>query len=271
MAKKRMFSLNVLETDAFMDLPLSAQALYFHLNLRADDDGFIGNPKRITQNIGASLDDLKLLIAKRFVLTFDDGVIVIKHWRMHNAIKKDRYTETNFLDDLKLLRIKENGSYTFSETVPQIESGAQMEHERSTDGAQMSQTCSTDIGIGLGKGKNKDIYLDSIKEIVSYLNQVCGTKYRYQSEKTKEKIRARLNDGFTVDDFKAVIDRKFADWSGDEKMSKFLRPETLFGSKFEGYLNQKDAEPKPKRNAFNDNFEKRSYDFDELERRLLGG
>ena len=139
MAKKRMFSLGVLDTDAFLDMPLSAQALYFHLNLRADDDGFIGSPKRITQNIGANIDDLKLLIAKRFVIAFEDGVIVIKHWRMHNAIKKDRYTETNYTEDLEMLDIKSNGAYTLRST-----DGAQLEHKRSTDGEQMAQTCSVD-------------------------------------------------------------------------------------------------------------------------------
>lgn len=115
MAKRRMFSIGVLDTDAFLDMPLSAQALYFHLNLRADDDGFVGNPKRITQNVGASIDDLKLLVAKRFVLAFEDGVIVIKHWRMHNVIRSDRYTETNFIEDLQLLDIKDNGAYTFKD------------------------------------------------------------------------------------------------------------------------------------------------------------
>lgn len=171
MAKKRMFSLGVLETDAFMDMPLSAQALYFHLNMRADDDGFIGNPKRITQNVGANEDDLKILIAKRFVLTFEDGVIVIKHWRMHNAIKKDRYTRTNFIDDLNMLHLKENGSYTFSEIpdeVPVIDvrntNGEQMEHNRNTNGEQMGQACSTGLGIGIGidKDKVKDSSYDSI-------------------------------------------------------------------------------------------------------------
>lgn len=140
MAKKRMFSLGVLETDAFMDLPLSAQALYFHLCLRADDDGFIGNPKRITQNIGASVDDLKLLVAKRFVIVFEDGVIVIKHWRMHNAIKSDRYVRTNYTEDLARLQIKDNGAYTMDE----LPSGAQTEHKWITNGAQTAQTCSAD-------------------------------------------------------------------------------------------------------------------------------
>lgn len=143
MAKKRMFSLGVLDTDAFLDMPLSAQALYFHLNLRADDDGFVGNPKRITQNVGANIDDLRLLVAKRFVLAFEDGVIVIKHWRMHNAIKKDRYTATNYTEDLKQLDIKDNGAYTMRPTtdVPQLE------RKWSTNGAQMEQTGSTDLDI----------------------------------------------------------------------------------------------------------------------------
>ena len=161
MAKKRMFSLGVLDTDAFLDMPLSAQALYFHLSLRADDDGFIGNPKRITQNVGASLDDLRILIAKRFVLTFEDGVIVIKHWRMHNTIKKDRYTATNYSEDLKLLNIKENGAYTFRE-----DCGAQLENKWSADGAQMEHLSSTGLGIGIDKDidKEKGIGIEEVKE-----------------------------------------------------------------------------------------------------------
>lgn len=148
MAKKRMFSLGVLDTDAFLDMPLSAQALYFHLNLRADDDGFVGNPKRITQNIGANLDDLRMLVAKRFVLTFEDGVIVIKHWRMHNVIKRDRYTATNFADDMKLLHIKENGAYTFREDI----TGAQLEPKWNQNGEHMEQMSSTGLGLGIDKG-----------------------------------------------------------------------------------------------------------------------
>ena len=114
MAQKRMFRLDVLETDAFMDMPLTSQALYFHLGLRADDDGFVGNPKRITKSIGASEDDLKLLIAKKFVIIFEDGVIVIKHWRLHNSLSGNRYHETKYLEDKSMLTIKDNGSYTLS-------------------------------------------------------------------------------------------------------------------------------------------------------------
>ena len=87
MAEKRMFTQKIIDSDAFLDMPLSTQALYFHLNMRADDDGFINNPKRIQRTIGASDDDLKLLIAKRFVICFENGVIVIKHWKMHNTLR----------------------------------------------------------------------------------------------------------------------------------------------------------------------------------------
>ena len=112
MANKRMIRKDVIDTDAFLDMPLSTQALYFHLNLRADDDGFVGNPKRVATLIGASEDDLKLLIAKRFVILFENGVIVIKHWRMHNTLSADRYHETNFTDEKSMLRLKENKAYT---------------------------------------------------------------------------------------------------------------------------------------------------------------
>ena len=112
MAEKRMFTKKIVDSDAFLDMPPSTQALYFHLNMRADDDGFVNNPKRIQRMTGASDDDLKLLIAKRFLICFDNGIIVIKHWRMHNALRKDRYKQTQYGQELSLLDIKENGSYT---------------------------------------------------------------------------------------------------------------------------------------------------------------
>jgi hypothetical protein len=107
-----MFTQKIVDSDAFLDMPMSTQALYFHLNMRADDDGFINNPKKIQRMIGASEDDLKLLIAKRFILCFESGVIVIKHWRMHNLIRKDRYNPTQYQEEYLSLGLKENGAYT---------------------------------------------------------------------------------------------------------------------------------------------------------------
>ena len=112
MAERRMFAKTIIDSDAFLDMPLSAQALYFHLSMRADDDGFVNNPKKIQRMIGASDDDCKLLIMKRFVLTFESGVIVIKHWRVHNYIRNDRYKETVYKDEKSRIALKENGVYT---------------------------------------------------------------------------------------------------------------------------------------------------------------
>ena len=112
MAEKRMFTQKIIDSDAFLDMPLSAQTLYFHLNMRADDDGFVNNPKKIQRMIGASADDLKILLMKRFIIGFDSGVIVIKHWRMANTLRKDRYTPTAFQEELAKLEIEDNGAYT---------------------------------------------------------------------------------------------------------------------------------------------------------------
>lgn len=112
MAERRMFAKSIIDSDAFLDMPLSTQSLYFHLSMRADDDGFIGNPKRIAKLIGASDDDFKLLIAKRFIIAFESGAVVIKHWLIHNLIRKDRYKETNYLDERNELYVKDNKAYT---------------------------------------------------------------------------------------------------------------------------------------------------------------
>jgi hypothetical protein len=110
-----MFSQQIINSDAFLDMPLSAQALYLHLGMSADDDGFINNAKSIRRQIGASEDDLKLLIAKRFLILFDDGVCVIKHWNVNNLIRKDRRGRTTYKDKLKCLDIDETGNYHLSE------------------------------------------------------------------------------------------------------------------------------------------------------------
>lgn len=111
MAEKRMFSRAVIDSDTFIDMPISARLLYYDLGMRADDDGFVNSPKKITRMIGASQDDLKILIQKRFIIPFESGVIVIRHWRVHNYIPKDRYHETTFREEMESLIIKDNREY----------------------------------------------------------------------------------------------------------------------------------------------------------------
>lgn len=116
MAEKRMFTKKITDDDNFISLGSSAQALYFHLNQGADDDGFNNQVQMAMWKAHASTDDLKVLMAKNYIIRFESGVIVIKHWRMHNTLRKDRYTPTNFQEELKLLGIKSNGSYTLDTT-----------------------------------------------------------------------------------------------------------------------------------------------------------
>lgn len=112
MAERRMYTKKITDADAFIEMSSAAQALYFHLNQGADDDGFNNQIQMAMMKAHASADDLKILMAKNFVIRFESGVIVIKHWRMHNSIRKDRYTPTNFQEEFEQLGIKENGSYT---------------------------------------------------------------------------------------------------------------------------------------------------------------
>lgn len=122
MAERRMFAKTIIDSDAFLDMPLSTQCLYFHLNMRADDDGFINNPKKIQRMIGASDDDLKVLMSKNFIIPFENGIVVIKHWKIHNYIRNDRYKETVYQEEKSMLVEKENKAYSLG-----IPNGYQME------------------------------------------------------------------------------------------------------------------------------------------------
>lgn len=245
MANKRMFNIKIVDSDAFLDMPLSAQCLYFHLNMRADDDGFVGNPKRIQRLVGASEDDLKLLIAKRFLLTFENGVIVIKHWRMHNTLSMNRYSETVYTDEKKLLKLKENNSYSFDKGVPFEDTKYIEMSKRQSRRTKDEQKTNADIDLDIDKDIDKDLDIDikekeeiPYKEIIDCLNKFAKTNYRHTNQVTKDKIKARWNDGFRLNDFETVIKNKCSEWMGTD-MEKYLRPKTLFGNNFESYLNQK--------------------------------
>ena len=112
MAERRMFTKRITESDSFLDMPSSTQMLYFHFSMNADDDGFVNNPKKIQKMCGASDDDFKLLIVKSFIILFDSGIIVIKHWKMHNYIQADRYRPTDYVEEKSMLGIKSNKAYT---------------------------------------------------------------------------------------------------------------------------------------------------------------
>ena len=117
MAERRMFSKTIIDSDLFMDLPLTAQALYFHLAMRADDDGFIGNSKKLCRMLGVGEEDLALLIEKELLIKFDSGVVAVKHWKVNNLIKNDRYKATIYQEEKSFLEV-ENNTYRKCEKKP---------------------------------------------------------------------------------------------------------------------------------------------------------
>lgn len=119
MADKRMISKTIIDSDVFLDMPQSTQLLYFHMNLRADDEGFLDSPKKVMRIIGSNQNDLEILLAKRYLLPFPSGVMVIKHWKLHNTIRKDRLKETIYTEEKNMLLEKDNGVYTDNATICQ--------------------------------------------------------------------------------------------------------------------------------------------------------
>lgn len=148
MAERRMFAKSIVLSDAFLDMPMSARCLYFTLSMLADDDGFVGSPKAIMRQCGASQDDLLILLQKRYVLGFDSGVIVIKHWRINNFLRKDRHVDTTYLEELEQLTIDGKGAYT------EAENG--LVNQWSTNGQPSIGKDSKDKG-RLGKDKKEDV------------------------------------------------------------------------------------------------------------------
>lgn len=195
MAERRMFTQKIIDSDAFLDMPLSTQSLYFHLNMRADDDGFVNNPKKIQRMIGASEDDLKLLIAKRFILAFDNGVIVIKHWRMHNLLRKDRYNPTQYAEQMNRLEIKDNGAYTEKQVIVEI---PDMATTWQPDDNQTGNQMAPQDRIGKDSKVKESIDYDGIKDAY---NTLCPSlpSVKSLSDARKKAIRARLNQ-YSIED-----------------------------------------------------------------------
>lgn len=234
MAERRMMSKSIIKSDTFLDMPATTQNLYFHMLLDADDDGFINAPKSIMRMIGAKDDDMKVLAAKQFVIPFESGVVVIKDWKIHNYIQNDRYKPST-LPERDLLNIQKDKTYTLKDDV-----------------SSMDTKCIQTVSIGkdrLGKDRIGKVSIDTLchvshddvdkshYEIIEYLNLKTGSKFKPTTKPYIQAIRSRLKEGYTVDDFKTVIDKKCREWKGT-KLEKYLTPKTLFApSHFDTYLN----------------------------------
>lgn len=286
MANKRMFTKQIIDSDAFLDMPLSSQCLYFHLNMRADDDGFINNPKKIQRMIGASDDDLKILIAKRFVLTFQNGVIVIKHWRMHNTIRGDRYTPTQYQEELKSLVLKENNSYSDQELNQELPSGKVIDTEwsqsvakRLPDGCQSGTAdkgldIGIDIDLDIEKRESKQEPHIDYKMVVDNFHFLCPRlpKVKKLDDNRRKTIKAWGNIQEILDTFTKAGKSDFL--SGDNNRNWRATFDWIIkpGNRLkilEGAYDNRGKIQNHNVTAFND-YEQRNTDYDSLEKRLLG-
>ncbi|EPX17097.1 DNA replication protein [Streptococcus agalactiae LDS 623] len=264
MAQRRMFSKDITSSDIFVDMPASTRLLYYDLGMEADDDGFVGNAKMLSRAYGASNDDIKLLQAKGFIVVFESGVTVIKDWKINNQIRKDRYKPTIYQTEKNMLSTDSTGSYVLGNQMATKwqPNGNQMATKWQPNGNQMA----TQYSIGkerLGKESIyiveqspteylfpdwlEEKYVEQVKKgnpknfdyriPIAYLNQKMNSNYKFVKTNT-DLVKARLKDSYTLEDFKAVIDKKCSEWVNSD-MEKYLRPSTLFNaSKFESYLNQ---------------------------------
>jgi len=239
MAERRMFAKSIVLSDAFLDMPLSSRCLYFTLGMLADDDGFVGNPKSIMRQCGASLDDMNVLLSKRYILAFESGVIVIKHWRMNNYLRDDRHKSTTYIEELSTLTIDEKGSYTEKNRVG-IPLANQVPTECLPDANQITANGIPSIGkdrLGKDKKDNKKFTPPTFEEVEAYAKERGG----------------KVDPKFFFDYF---TEGKWIDSKGN--------PVRNWKQKMVSWEKHNPPQPKPAENKKVHNFNERTYDYDAL-------
>ncbi|MCJ1720141.1 DNA replication protein [Enterococcus faecalis] len=217
-----MFAKTIIDSDAFLDMPLSTQSLYFHLSMRADDDGFINNPKKIQRMVGCGDDDLKLLMAKRFILVFDSGVIVIKHWKIHNYIRNDRYKPTLYQEEKAELAEKNSKAYTFKTEIIESENNLGIPDDNRM-GYQM------DTQVRLGKDRLvKDKKKNSV-EPSSTMHELFEKVWKTYPKKTnKKKAREQFLKKFKTEEDLESFKKGYKDYLAYIKLNDWYHPQELF-------------------------------------------
>ena len=245
MAQRRMFNRAITESDAFVDMPLSAQALYFHLGMETDDDGFVVSPKRIQRALGAADEDMRQLVDGGFVIPFETGPLVITHHKANNTLRNDRYKPTLCMEERSRLESLSSGAYAL---MGRSASGLEVAEPHGIPSGNQAETDGTPNITEHNPAEPANSQLSCkpdpssiVAEIVGYLNQRIGRNFKATTKATARHIGARIAEGYTLEDFQHVIDNKAGQWENDPNMSRYLRPETLFGPKFEAYLNEAPA------------------------------
>ncbi|MDB1935362.1 phage replication initiation protein [Clostridium tertium] len=270
MAERRMFAKTIIDSDAFLDMSLSTQALYFHLSMRADDDGFVNNPKKIQRMIGCGDDELKMLVAKKFIIPFESGVCVIKHWRIHNYIQKDRYKETVYKDEKSHLMLKENNAYRYVDTeciqdVSKLETQVRL----GKDSLELGESSLEEDSIRKEKKKSEfDLLIENYTDDLDLRNTI------YEFIKMRKAIKAPMTsnalnlmlkklDKLAPNDIHCDIRINILEQSIMNSWKGIFELKSKNGQKQVQYSNEK---PKLRFN----NFKGRDYDYDDLEKKLLG-
>lgn len=221
MAERRMFAKTIIDSDAFLDMPLSTQALYFHLSMRADDEGFINNPRKISRMIGASDDDMRVLIAKNFIIPFESGVVVIKHWKIHNYIRGDRLKQTVYQEEAAMIAEKDNGAYTLNNST--VVSEICMSDKCQSSDSQVAVKCQHRLGkdsIGKDSIGKESIGKESICEVEPSPKVI---KHKYGEHK---------NVLLTDDEYQKLLDT-FPD--ADAKIEELSNGLALYGYKYKSH------------------------------------
>lgn len=249
MARKRMFDLEVVDTDLFLEMPQSTQNLYFHLGMRADDDGFVSNPKKIIRIIGANEDDLKILFTKQFIIPFESGVVVIRHWKLNNYLRKDRHTETIYKEEKRKLIEDENGVYDLivADGIPNdnqtITNGLHSIEKNSKEKISIDKNSSSSVKnnlYNLEVEKLQEIMIETIgntninniTECISYLDKLPIELIEYALRKTARIERPSwqytipILESYIDKGFKGIEEVKADDLKHKNKNSNVMQEET---------------------------------------------
>lgn len=251
MAERRMFAKTIIDSDAFLDMPITSQLLYFHLSMRADDDGFINKPKAIMRLCGCHEDDMRLLFTKKFLLPFDSGVVVVKHWKIHNYIAKDRYTETKYKEEKALLELDENKAYTMAVDNPYTERIQVVDEVMTQD--RLGKVRIGKVSIGERESIEEEqppTPCGEYKNVILTDKELANLKEEFPDwQKRIDRLSSYMaSHGKTYDNHYATIKR----WAKEdaEKGRKEIVPDWM------------------QKKGFN-NFDNRCYDYNDLEKQLL--
>lgn len=235
MAEKRMFSKQIIDSDAFLEMPLSTQALYFHLSMRADDDGFLNNAKKVMKIIGANQNDYDLLVAKSFIIQFSDGICVIKHWRINNYLRKDRYTETIYQEEKAMLTMQPNGRYSLKDSIREMDDfpvGIPLV-DRSDTQNRIEKNREEKNSIYSAEKLHDEQSLDDFFESIWKLYPI--KKGKGQVSTSRKKALQKIG----YDQIGRCVDRFLKDMSGSGRDRKYwMHGSTFFNSGYVDYLDE---------------------------------